>query len=292
MGIMVNRNSYGGKLVLSLLILIVLAGSQSGFTEDHEIEQFLHAAEQGDADAQYKLASVYAKGNGVSRNHVESVKWMRKAAENGHAEAQHKVGRLYDNISTYERDPDWYEDDEFDKRLLRLSKGTPEENGREAVRWYRKAAEQGHPGAQFALALTYRYGDRGTQVNGSEAIRWYLKLAERNPGLGYSSIGYMYTAGEGVPRNGREAVRWLHKGALQGGETDKFLLGHHYATGEILPQNDMQAYAWMALAASQGHKSALAWRDTLRKKMSAEQVAKAQRLAAELFKRIESSMSE
>ena len=292
MGIVVNRNSSGGKLVLSLLFLIVVSGSQPGFTQDHEIEQLLHAAEQGDAEAQYKLASVYAKGNGVSRNDVESVKWMRKAAENGHAEAQDKVGRLYDNISTCERDPDLFEDDEFDKRLLRLSKGTPEDNGREAVRWYRKAAKQGHPGAQYKLALTYRYGDRGTEANGSEAIRWYLKLAERNPGLGYSSIGYMYANGEGVPRNGREAVRWLHKGALLGEETQQFLLGHHYATGETLPQNDVQAYAWMSLAASQGNKTAAEWRDSLRNKMSGEQVAEAQKLASELFRRIEASRLE
>lgn len=272
--------------------MVVLAGFQPGFIEDQSIEQLRRAAEAGDTEAQYKLASVYAKGNGVSRNHVESVKWMRTAAENGHAEAQDKVGHLYDNISTYERHPDWNEDDEFDKRLLRLSKGTSKENGREAVRWYRKAAEQGHPAAQYTLALTYRYGDRGTQVNGSEAIKWYLKLAERNPGLGYSSIGYMYAHGEGVRRNGREAVRWLHKGALQGGETAQFLLGHHYATGEILPQNDVQAFAWMAVAATEGYKTAAEWRDALRKRMSAEQVAEAQKLAAELFKRIESSRSQ
>jgi len=288
---MTNRNNRTRRLPVLLVALVVLAGCRLGFAEDRDIEHLRTAAEQGDAEAQYKLASVYAKGNGVSRDDVRSVHWMRKAAENGHAEAQDKVGGLYDNISTYERDPDLFKDDEFDKRLLRLSRGTPEGNGREAVRWYRKAAEQGHAEAQFALALTYRYGLRGTAINGSEAKRWYLKIAERDPGLGYSSIGYMYADGAGVPQNGREAVRWLHKGALQGGETGQFLLGLHYAKGETVPQNDVQAYARMALAASQGDKTAVEWRDALRRKMSAEQVAEAQKLAADLFNRMESAKS-
>ena len=76
------------------------------------------------------------------------------------------------------------------------------------------------------------------------------------------------------------------------GESSQFGLGLRYAKGESVPQNDVQAYAWMALAASRGNKSAATWRDALREKMSAEQVAEAQRLAAELFDRIESSKSE
>lgn len=291
MGITTHRNACIWKLTLILFGLAFVGGHRAGLAEEQGIEKIRNAAEAGNADAQYKLASVYAKGSRVSKNEVEAVKWFRKAAENGHAGAQDKVGDLYDSISLYERYPHLYEDHEFDKRLLRLSNGTPEENGREAVRWYRKAAEQGHSGAQFSLALKYRYGDSGTPVNGSEAIRWYLKLAERNPGRGYGSIGAMYAHGEGVPRNGREAVRWLHKGALQGGEIHQFLLGHNYATGRTLPQNDVQAYAWMALAATEGYETAAEWRDALRKKMSAEQVAEAQKLATELFRRIEAAKS-
>ena len=135
-----HRNTRSGKLTFLLLTLVALAAFQPGFAEDQEIEQLRNAAEQEDADAQYKLASVYVKGNGVSKNHVESVKWLRKAAENGHAEAQDKVGGLYDAISTEERGT---YSAVFDKRLLRLSKGTPEENDREAVRWLYKGALQG-----------------------------------------------------------------------------------------------------------------------------------------------------
>ena len=52
MGIMTNRNACRGKLILFLIVLAVLASFQLGLAEDQEIEQFLKAAEQGDACAQ------------------------------------------------------------------------------------------------------------------------------------------------------------------------------------------------------------------------------------------------
>ena len=54
----------------------------------------------------------------------------------------------------------------------------------------------------------------------------------------------------------------------------------------------MKAYAWLNLAAAQGDKMAVERRDRLREKMTAEQVAEAQRLAGEFWERIESSKSE
>jgi TPR repeat protein len=46
------------------------------------------AAEQGYADAQYKLAYMYDFGLGVRASVAEATKWLRRAAEQGHAEAR------------------------------------------------------------------------------------------------------------------------------------------------------------------------------------------------------------
>ena len=54
----------------------------------------------------------------------------------------------------------------------------------------------------------------------------------------------------------------------------------------------MEAYIWANLAAAQGGGELIKFKDWLRKKMAAEQVAEAQKLSAELFKRIESSKSD
>ena len=51
----------------------------------------------GDVDAQFELARLYAGGEGVKQNLTEAVKCYRKAAEQGHDGAQFKLGLSYQN---------------------------------------------------------------------------------------------------------------------------------------------------------------------------------------------------
>ena len=48
----------------------------------------------------------------------------------------------------------------------------------EAVKWYRKAAEQGNAIAQYNLGQNYRLG-RGVSVDLTQAKYWYEKAAEQ-----------------------------------------------------------------------------------------------------------------
>ena len=48
----------------------------------------------------------------------------------------------------------------------------PQDN-QEAVRWIRKAAEQGHAGAQLGLGLTYYTGRRGIPRDNIRAHMWF-----------------------------------------------------------------------------------------------------------------------
>jgi uncharacterized protein len=52
-------------------------------------------AEQGDANAQFKLGLMYYNGEGVPEDDAEAVKWYRKAAEQGLAGAQFNLGVMY-----------------------------------------------------------------------------------------------------------------------------------------------------------------------------------------------------
>jgi TPR repeat protein len=47
-----------------------------------------------------------------------------------------------------------------------------------AVEWLRKAAEQGHAGAQYGLAEAYRDGE-GVDESLDEAAGWFRKSAEQ-----------------------------------------------------------------------------------------------------------------
>ena len=53
------------------------------------------------------------------------------------------------------------------------------QNNSEAVRWYRKAAEQGIADAQWKLGHLYQYGSLGISEDKAEAIKWYRKAAEQ-----------------------------------------------------------------------------------------------------------------
>ena len=97
----------------------------------------------------------------------------------------------------------------------------------------------------------------------------------------------MYDFGLGVPENDKEAVKWYRLAAEQGNAAAQNNLGIMYDLGEGVLQDYVKAHVWLNLSAAQGKKKAAERRDRLRQQMTAEQVAEAQKLAAELFKQIE-----
>jgi TPR repeat protein len=52
-----------------------------------------------------------------------------------------------------------------------------EQDHAEAVKWYRKAAEQGHADAQNNLGFCYEKG-WGVEQDYAEAVKWYRKAAD------------------------------------------------------------------------------------------------------------------
>jgi TPR repeat protein len=58
------------------------------------IEWFSRAADQGEANAQYELGSIYEAGNGVPPNPSEAIRWFRLAANQGHDGARNALERL------------------------------------------------------------------------------------------------------------------------------------------------------------------------------------------------------
>ncbi|MGR5554634.1 tetratricopeptide repeat protein, partial [Vibrio alfacsensis] len=81
-------------------------------------------------------------------------------------------------------------------------------NDKEAVKWYRKAAEQGHASAQCNLGVMYAKGD-GVLENDKEAVKWYRKAAEQGDADAQFNLGVMYAKGEGVVKNPTKAYMWL-----------------------------------------------------------------------------------
>ena len=67
-----------------------------------------------------------------------------------------------------------------------------------AVKWFRKAAEQGGADAQFFLGVMYAKGE-GVLEDDAEAVKWYRKAAEQGYAGAQFNLGRMYANGDGVP---------------------------------------------------------------------------------------------
>ena len=129
------------------------------------------------------------------------------------------------------------------------------EDDEEAVRWYRRAAEQGYAGAQSALGFLYAHGE-GVPEDDIEAVRWYRFAAEQGWVNAQYNLGLMYADGEGVPEDDEEAVWWYRLAAEQGYASAQTILGLMYANGEGVPEDLVLAYMWYNLSAAQGNPRA------------------------------------
>jgi hypothetical protein len=65
-----------------------------GVPQDYKeaVKWYRLSAEQGVAQAQYKLGWMYSNGLGVPQDYKEAVKWYRLSAEQGVAQAQYNLG--------------------------------------------------------------------------------------------------------------------------------------------------------------------------------------------------------
>jgi hypothetical protein len=157
-------------------------------------------AEQGDAESQFKLGSMYSRGKGVLQDYGQAVRWYRKSAEQGYAKAEYNLSSMY-----------------------RDGTGVPQDYA-EAESWCRKAAEQGDARAEEGLGFLY-YSGEGVPQDYAEAARWYRKSAEQGDGNAQYILGYLYYYGYGVPLDKGEANRLFHQAAAQGNEEAKRAVG-------------------------------------------------------------------
>ena len=85
----------------------------------------------------------------------------------------------------------------------------------EALRWYRQAAEHGHPVAQVSLALLYQRGV-GTARDDRLALQWFSRAAEQGDSQAQHSLGLMLARGQGVARDPVRGLMWIDLAAALG----------------------------------------------------------------------------
>jgi len=114
-----------------------------------------------------------------------------------------------------------------------------------------------------------------------EAVKWFRRAADQGFAQAQVSLGGMYIDGKGVAQDNSEAVNWYRKAAEQGYADAQHRLGKSYAVGIGLPKDFVQAHMWFDLAAMGGDSDAKNDRDKVAEMMTPPQIAEAQRLAKE-----------
>jgi S1-C subfamily serine protease len=151
-------------------------------------------AENGDAEAQLTLATLYGDGKEITRDEAEARKWLLTASENGNAKAQGALGVfLRDGVHGFSKDPT------------------------KAVDWLRKAADKGNLTAMEELGLTYDRGD-GVPRDSQQAVKWFRTAAEAGFAPAQLSLAACYLFGDGVPKDLLLTYMWANLAAAQGSE--------------------------------------------------------------------------
>ena len=149
-----------------------------------------------------------------------------------------------------------------------------------AERLFRPLAEHGNAIAQYNLGVMYYKGE-GVPQSYPDAVFWYRHAAWQGDASAQLSLGLMYYNGQGTLQSYAEALTWFRKAADQGSAQAQINLGAIYANGQGVPQDYIHAHMWLSLAAAKSETRAVELRDIVAAKMTAAQIAEAQKLARE-----------
>ena len=239
------------------------------FLTDHTkkaYEQIREAADEGNAIALYMMAEYFWKGYGVQHiNNQKAIAYFKKSYEAGYAVAGYDVAASLpdgspeqDEIRNHAKDNILElanEEDVFAQTNAawgyREGYGTAVDHV-EAVKWVRKAAEQGFARAQYDLGWMYQYG-RGVERSDEKAAGWYLKAAEQGLARAQRNLGFMYEYGRGVERSDAKAAEWVLKAAEQGLADVQNVM---YKNGRGVEQYYVKTAGWYLKAAEQGYAEA------------------------------------
>lgn len=159
----------GNPIALTIIGLRALDGTNGSAVNLPDGVKFLtQAAEKGQAVAQYRLGTLYERGQGIPADAAKAAHWYEMAANQGNRKAMHNLAVSY------------------------ASGATGKKNMAEAARWFAKAAALGLSDSQFNLAVLYERGD-GVPQSLLDAYKWYSIAAAAGDTESKARIGVLQT---------------------------------------------------------------------------------------------------
>ncbi|MEO1200527.1 MAG: peptidoglycan-binding protein [Pseudomonadota bacterium] len=149
------------------------------------------AAEAGDVEAQFEVATRFMDGRGVTQDFAKAVAWYQAAAAQEFPPAQHRLASMYERGRGIERDPGM------------------------ALLWYTRAADAGNRNAMHNLAVMNAQGALG-EPDYPSALHWFVEAADRGLRDSQFNVAILYARGLGIERDLVEAYKWLAIAAATG----------------------------------------------------------------------------
>jgi len=165
--------------------------------DDREaVKWYRKAAEQGDGFGQLMLAAKYFEGAGVARDPVKGTAWANLAGE--HFWPVRNSPHITQYLTRVEVKQAMHLATELGQLL------DARKDGRVSMRM--KAAQEDSQ-AQTNLGLQYSTGD-GVPHDPREAVKWFRKAAEQGDGFGQLMLAAKYFEGAGVARDPVKGTAW------------------------------------------------------------------------------------
>jgi len=189
-------------------------------------------ANEGEAEAQFLLASAFQDGLGLEPDDFEARKWYEAAAAQDHPLA---VGNLA-----------W---------MIVLREGGPRDGPR-AYKLFRHAVDLGDRHVLRQVGVMHYYGI-GTERDYLEARRWFAEATKYSDAVAWYNIGLMWESGLGGDVDAEKA-RDCYREAVKGKHLEgAFRLGILYYRGMLGERDLDKAVRWFMYAAHRGHATAM-----------------------------------
>jgi len=143
----------------------------------------------------------------------------------------------------------------------------------------RKSANLGYAPAQYKLSKLYENGQGGLRKDLAEARRWTERAAQAGDRLAMHNLALYYFEGTGGSKNTTVASQWFRKAADLGLTDSQYNLASLYEQGSGVNQNAAEAYKWYLIAARSGDSEAKSSAERVKRDLSAEARAAAERSA-------------
>jgi TPR repeat protein len=147
--------------------------------KDQAVEAYKYAAENGQIGATWKLARMYAEGDGVTRDDYAAFKFFSEIVDQDVEPGSPEESYVSDALVA------------LGDYLRKGIPGTPvEENDVAAQEYYmRAAANYRNPNAQFEIGQMFLKGEGGVKASVKQAGRWLQLAAEKGHAGAQATLG-------------------------------------------------------------------------------------------------------